>query len=375
MDCLAALESGFLDAHRDTAFWEEYQSHYASIGGPSGTHFAKNLTEYAKGAKIYLKREDLVHTGSHHINNALGQILLARRFRKNKIIADTGSGQHGVATAAICAKFGLDCVIYMAEKDIARQNLNVQRMKLLGASVIPVDGSMSDAANEAIRGFVTEVPTAYYVMGSAIGPHPFPTIVRTFQSIIGEETKDEMLEMTGRLPDAVASVGGGGGAVGMFYPFLNEPSVKLLGVEAGGKSMEPGKHSATLSSGGGGSIGIMNGAKTYILQDEHGQISKTHSIAAGMDYPGVGPEVSAYKESGRAEFIAVTDAQALSAFRLLAETEGIIPSLESAHAVYAAVELAKTMGKSETVVLCVGRGDKDVQQVAEALPDSVPQTG
>jgi tryptophan synthase len=235
---------------------------------------------------------------------------------------------------------------------------------------------MGDAANDAIRAFVTEVPTAYYVMGSAIGPHPFPTIVRTFQSIIGEETKGEMFEIIGRLPDAVvASVGGGGGAVGMFYPFLDEPSVKLLGVEAGGESMEPGKHSATLSCGGGGSVGILHGAKTYVLQDEHGQISQTHSIAAGMDYPGVGPELSAYKDSGRAEFIAVTDTQALSGLKLLAETEGIIPSLESAHAVYAAVELAKTMGKGETVVVCLGGGEKDLQQVAEALPGVSPQMG
>ena len=378
MDCLAELEEGFTKAKNDPEFWREFRSYYPYMGRPSHLHAAERLTAAAGGAQIYLKREDLNHTGSHKINNAIGQILIARRLGKTRIIAETGAGQHGVATATVCAKFGMQCVVYMGAEDVRRQALNVFRMKLLGAKVVAVEAgsrTLRDAVNEALRAWVVELDTTHYIIGSAIGPHPFPTIVRTFQSVIGEETKEQFKALTGgKLPDAVvACVGGGSNAVGMFYPFSSEPSVKLIGVEAGGEGVDTDKHSATL---GGGSIGVLHGVRTYVLQNEHGQISDTHSISAGLDYPGVGPELSNWKDSDRAMFINATDPEALIGFRTLSETEGIIPALESSHAIYGAMEVAKKMKKEETIVICLsGRGDKDVQSVADELPKLGPQIG
>ncbi|KAG5982980.1 anthranilate synthase / indole-3-glycerol phosphate synthase [Claviceps digitariae] len=377
MDCLSQLEEGFNQIKDDPEFWKEYQSYYDYMGRSSRLHVADRLTQHAGGATIWLKREDLNHTGSHKINNALGQLLLAKRLGKTKIIAETGAGQHGVATATICAKFGMECTVYMGAEDVRRQALNVFRMKLLGAKVVAVEAgskTLRDAVNEALRAWVIDLDTTHYIIGSAIGPHPFPTIVRTFQSVIGNETREQMLEKRGKLPDAVvACVGGGSNATGMFYPFSKDPSVKLLGVEAGGDGVETGRHSATLS---GGSKGVLHGVKTYVLQDDNGQILETHSVSAGLDYPGVGPELSSWKDSQRAEFIAVTDAQAFQGFRLMSQLEGIIPALETAHGIYGAIELAKTMRKDQDIVICVsGRGDKDVQSVAEELPTVGPKIG
>ncbi|TDZ41378.1 Tryptophan synthase [Colletotrichum trifolii] len=377
MDCLSQLEEGFNKIKDDPSFWEEYRSYYDYMGRPGHLHLAERLTEYAGGANIWLKREDLNHTGSHKINNALGQLLLAKRLGKTKIIAETGAGQHGVATATVCAKFGMECTVYMGAEDVRRQALNVFRMKLLGAKVVAVEAgskTLRDAVNEAMRAWVVELDTTHYIIGSAIGPHPFPTIVRTFQSVIGNETKQQMLEKRGKLPDAVvACVGGGSNAVGMFYPFANDPSVKLLGVEAGGDGIDTARHSATLS---GGSKGVLHGVKTYILQDKHGQVAETHSVSAGLDYPGVGPELSSWKDSERAKYVAATDAEAFIGFRLMSQLEGIIPALESAHGIYGALELAKTMKKDEDIVICLsGRGDKDVQSVADELPKLGPKIG
>ncbi|KAK8220539.1 tryptophan synthase beta chain [Phyllosticta capitalensis] len=377
MDCLSELEKGFNDARNDPKFWEEYRTYYPYMGRPGQLHLANRLTEHAGGANIWLKREDLNHTGSHKINNALGQILLARRLGKTEIIAETGAGQHGVATATVCAKFGMKCTIYMGAEDVRRQALNVFRIKLLGAQVVAVEAgskTLRDAVNEALRAWVVNLSTTHYIIGSAIGPHPFPTIVRTFQSVIGNETKEQMLAKRGKLPDAVvACVGGGSNAVGMFYPFANDPSVKLLGVEAGGDGVDTARHSATLS---GGTKGVLHGVRTYVLQDKHGQISETHSVSAGLDYPGVGPELSSWKDSERAKFIAATDAEAFIGFRLISQLEGIIPALETAHAIYGAIELAKTMQKDQDIVICLsGRGDKDVQSVAEELPKLGPKIG
>ncbi|EFY85201.1 anthranilate synthase / indole-3-glycerol phosphate synthase [Metarhizium acridum] len=377
MDCLSQLEEGFNKIKDDPEFWEEYRSYYDYMGRPSRLHLAERLTEHAGGANIWLKREDLNHTGSHKINNALGQLLLAKRLGKSKIIAETGAGQHGVATATICAKFGMECTVYMGAEDVRRQALNVFRMRLLGAKVVAVEAgskTLRDAVNEALRAWVIELDTTHYIIGSAIGPHPFPTIVRTFQSVIGNETKKQMMEKRQKLPDAVvACVGGGSNAVGMFYPFSNDPTVKLLGVEAGGDGVDTERHSATLT---GGSKGVLHGVRTYVLQDNNGQISETHSVSAGLDYPGVGPELSSWKDNERAKFIAATDAQAFQAFRLMSQLEGIIPALESAHGIYGAIELAKTMKKGEDLIICLsGRGDKDVQSVAEELPRLGPQIG
>ncbi|KAH0599680.1 hypothetical protein MHUMG1_02470 [Metarhizium humberi] len=377
MDCLSQLEEGFNKIKDDPEFWAEYRSYYDYMGRPSRLHLAERLTEHAGGANIWLKREDLNHTGSHKINNALGQLLLAKRLGKTKIIAETGAGQHGVATATICAKFGMECTVYMGAEDVRRQALNVFRMRLLGAKVVAVEAgskTLRDAVNEALRAWVIELDTTHYIIGSAIGPHPFPTIVRTFQSVIGNETKKQMMEKRQKLPDAVvACVGGGSNAVGMFYPFSNDPTVKLLGVEAGGDGVDTERHSATLT---GGSKGVLHGVRTYVLQDNNGQISETHSVSAGLDYPGVGPELSSWKDNERAKFIAATDAQAFQAFRLMSQLEGIIPALESAHGIYGAMELAKTMKKDEDLVICLsGRGDKDVQSVAEELPRLGPQIG
>lgn len=377
MDCLEELDAGFNAIKDDEKFWEEYRTHYEWMGRPGHLHLAERLTEHAGGANIYLKREDLNHTGSHKINNALGQILLARRLGKTEIIAETGAGQHGVATATVCAKFNMPCTIYMGAEDVRRQALNVFRIKLLGAKVVAVEcGSktLRDAVNEALRAWVVNLDTTHYIIGSAIGPHPFPTIVRTFQSVIGNETKAQMLEKTGRLPDAViACVGGGSNATGMMYPFSKDPSVRLIGVEAGGDGVDTERHSATLTMG---NKGVLHGVRTYILQDKHGQIQDTHSVSAGLDYPGVGPELSNWKDSDRAEFIAATDAEAFIGFRLLSQLEGIIPALETSHAVFGALKVAKEMGKGKNIVICVsGRGDKDVQSVADELPKLGPKIG
>ncbi|KAJ5815405.1 tryptophan synthase [Penicillium riverlandense] len=376
MECLTELENGFQAAQADPAFWDEIQSYAAYTNRPSSLHLAPRLTEHAGGARIWLKREDLNHTGSHKINNALGQIILARRLGKTAIIAETGAGQHGVATATLCARLGLKCTIFMGAEDVRRQALNVFRIRLLGATVVPVagahpgeGGTLRDAVNQAFRTWVTELETTHFVIGSAFGPYPYPTIVRTFQSVIGTETRAQFQEQAGagRLPDAVvACVGGGSNASGMFAPFLEDPSVALIGVEAGGSGSEPGCHSATL---GRGSVGVLHGVRTYVLQDEDGQITSTHSISAGLDYPGVGPELASWKDAGRARFIAADDNDALDAFRLLSETEGITPALESAHAVAGAVRIARELGPGKDVVLCLsGRGDKDVQTVAAMLP-------
>ncbi|KAJ5772993.1 hypothetical protein N7457_007889 [Penicillium paradoxum] len=375
MDCLAELEKGFEEANNDPKFWEEFRSFYPYMGRPSSLHKAQRLTDHVGGANIWLKREDLNHTGSHKINNALGQILVARRLGKTRIIAETGAGQHGVATATVCAKFGMKCTVFMGAEDVRRQGLNVFRMKLLGASVVAVEAgtrTLRDAVNEALRAWIVELDTTHYIIGSAIGPHPFPTIVRTFQSVIGNETKQQMQAQIGKLPDAVvACVGGGSNAVGMFYPFSNDPSVKLIGVEAAGDGIDTNRHSATLS---GGSHGVLHGVRTYVLQNEHGQIAETHSISAGLDYPGVGPELSNWKDTNRATYISADDSQALAGFRALAQHEGIIPALESSHAVWGIMQIAKTMDKDQNIVLCLsGRGDKDVQQVADELPRLGPK--
>ncbi|KAL4932416.1 tryptophan synthase beta subunit-like PLP-dependent enzyme [Aspergillus undulatus] len=368
---LDELEAGFQAAREDPAFWEEFRSYYPYMGRPSSLHLAERLTAHAGGANIWLKREDLNHTGSHKINNALGQILVARRLGKTEIIAETGAGQHGVATATVCAKFGLKCTIYMGAEDVRRQALNVFRIRLLGATVVPVESgsrTLRDAVNEAFRAWITRLNTTHYIIGSAIGPHPFPTMVRTFQSVIGDETGAQMAALGKKVDAVIACVGGGSNAVGMFYPFSQDASVQLFGVEAAGDGLDlgPGRHSATLT---GGSIGVFHGVRTYILQDQHGQIETTHSVSAGLDYPGVGPELAYWKESSRATFLSATDAQALQGFRLLSELEGIIPALESSHAVWGAVEAAKKLGTGKNLVLCLsGRGDKDVQTVAEVLP-------
>lgn len=377
MDCLAELEDCFNKAKDDPAFWKEYESYYPWMGRPGQLHLAERLTEHAGGANIWLKREDLNHTGSHKINNALGQILLARRMGKTEIIAETGAGQHGVATATVCAKFGMKCTIYMGAEDVRRQALNVFRIKLLGAQVIAVEAgtqTLRDAVNEAMRSWVVKLSTTHYIIGSAIGPHPFPTIVRTFQSVIGNETKSQMQAKRGKLPDAVvACVGGGSNATGMFYPFSKDLSVKLLGVEAGGDGVDTMRHSATLV---GGTKGVLHGVRTYVLQDQHGQIQDTHSVSAGLDYPGVGPELASWKDTDRAKFVAATDSEAFIGFRLLSQLEGIIPALETAHAVWGAMELAKTMKKDQDIVICLsGRGDKDVQSVADELPKLGPGIG
>lgn len=374
--CLDELDAGFQVALNDPTFWDEFRSYYPYMGRPSSLHLAERLTEHAGGANIWLKREDLNHTGSHKINNALGQILIARRLGKTEIIAETGAGQHGVATATVCAKFGMKCTIYMGAEDVRRQALNVFRIRLLGATVIPVESgsrTLRDAVNEAFRAWIVRLDTTHYIIGSAIGPHPFPTMVRTFQCVIGEETKTQLRDL-GKSPDAVvACVGGGSNSVGMFYPFSKDFSVQLVGVEASGDGLDTVRHSATLS---GGSVGVLHGVRTYVLQDQHGQISNTHSVSAGLDYPGVGPELANWKESNRATFISATDAQALQGFRLLSQLEGIIPALETSHAVWGAVETAKKLGPNKDLVLCLsGRGDKDVQTVADELPNLGPQIG
>ncbi|XBW36085.1 hypothetical protein QEN19_001659 [Hanseniaspora menglaensis] len=373
--CLKQLEVAFEECVADETFWEEFRSLYDYIGRPSTLHKAERLTETCGGATIWLKREDLNHTGSHKINNALAQVLIAKRLGKTKIIAETGAGQHGVATATACAKFGLQCTVYMGAEDCRRQALNVFRMKILGAEVVPVTNgtkTLRDATSEAFRKWVSNLDTTHYIVGSAIGPHPYPTLVRTFQSVIGQETKEQFKKLNdGKLPNAVvACVGGGSNSTGMFSPFEKDLDVKLLGVEAGGDGIDTDYHSATLTAG---RPGVFHGVKTYVLQDNDGQIHDTHSVSAGLDYPGVGPELAMWKATGRAEFIAATDAQALLGFKTLSQLEGIIPALESSHAIYGGMELAKTLPKDQHIVINVsGRGDKDVQSVAEVLPKLGP---
>ena len=377
VDCLDEIEQAFITLKQDPKFWQEFESYYPYMGRPSTLHLAERLTKYAGGANIWLKREDLNHTGSHKINNALGQALLALKLGKKRIIAETGAGQHGVATATICAKLGLECVIYMGAEDVRRQALNVFRIKLLGAKVVAVESgsrTLKDAINEALRDWVTNVSTTHYIIGSAIGPHPFPLMVREFQSVIGKETRQEFMKLKNKLPDCVvACVGGGSNAIGMFHPFVNDTAVKLVGVEAGGSGTKTAKHSATLSMG---RPGVLHGTKTYLLQDEFGQIIETHSISAGLDYPGVGPEHSYLKDIKRVEYTVCDDKESLIGLKLMSQLEGIIPALETSHAIYAAVELAKQMPEGSDLVICVsGRGDKDVQTVAESLPVFGPQIG
>lgn len=370
MPALEELEQQYLKIKNDGDFKRQllyYLTEYA--GRPTPLYFASRLTNVVGGAKIYLKREDLLHTGAHKINNTLGQVLLTKKIGKKRIIAETGAGQHGVSTATAASLFGLECTIYMGEEDAERQALNVFRMKLLGAEVKIVKAgsrTLKDAVNEALRDWVTNVKTTHYIIGSALGPHPFPMIVRDFQSVIGEEVKQQILEIEGKLPDViVACVGGGSNAIGIFYPFIEDTQVRLVGVEAGGYGIETGMHAASIN---GGTIGILHGMKSYFIQDEWGQIETTHSISAGLDYPGVGPEHAFLKEIKRAEYITATDEEALEGFLLLSRTEGIIPALESSHAVIKAVEIAKSLDKSKSVVINLsGRGDKDVQSVKNLL--------
>ena len=370
MPAIHQLEIAYKESITDEDFQSELSSLLNSfVGRPTDLYFAENLTKKLGGARIYIKREDLAHTGAHKINNALGQGLLAKRMGKQRIIAETGAGQHGVATATVCAMLGLDCIVYMGEEDIRRQALNVFRMKLLGAEVRPVDSgskTLKDAINEAIRDWVTNVESTYYLIGSVVGPHPYPMIVRDYQRVIGREAREQMLSHAGRLPDyAVACVGGGSNAMGLFYDFIPDEQVKLVGVEAGGDGIETGRHSATITTG---EVGVLHGSMSYLIQDEHGQIIETHSISAGLDYPGVGPEHSWLNDVGRAEYVSVTDAQALDGFKLLCETEGIIPALEPSHAVNYVSTLAPNLDKDKIILLGLsGRGDKDMETVAAAL--------
>jgi tryptophan synthase beta chain len=367
---LDALATAYKQAKRDPSFWAAFDSlGHDYSGRPTPLYFAERLTKHCGGARIYLKREDLLHTGAHKINNALGQGLLARRMKKRRIIAETGAGQHGVAAATICAKLGLDCIVYMGEEDIQRQALNAFRMKLLGAELRPVSSgarTLKDAINEAIRDWVTNVRDTYYLLGSVVGPHPYPVMVRDFQSVIGKEAREQVLAQCGRLPDyIVACVGGGSNSMGIFHPFVNDRDVKFVGVEAAGKGIKTGKHAATLVAG---SVGVLHGSKSYVLQDDAGQILGTHSISAGLDYPGVGPEHSYYKSTGRATYVAVDDKEALKAFQLLCHTEGIIPALEPAHAISYAARMAGSLAKEQIIVVNLsGHGDKDMDIIQDAL--------
>ena len=370
MPAVNELESVYKESKSDEAFQSELSSLLNNfVGRPTELYFAENLTEKLGGAQIYIKREDLAHTGAHKINNALGQGLLAKRMGKPRVVAETGAGQHGVATATVCAKLGLDCVVYMGEEDIRRQALNVFRMKLLGAEVISVSSgskTLKDAINEAIRDWVTNVETTHYLIGSVVGPHPYPMIVRDYQRIIGSEARSQMLAMYGKLPDyAVACVGGGSNAMGLFYDFIQDKDVRLVGVEAGGDGIETGRHSSTITAG---SVGVLHGSMSYLIQDDDGQVIETHSISAGLDYPGVGPEHSWLNDTGRAEYVSVDDSQALEGFKLMCETEGIIPALEPAHAIYYMSQLAPSLPKEKSILLGLsGRGDKDMDTVASAL--------
>lgn len=366
MSALLELEDAYADLKENEDFQKEFEYHLSEyVGRPNPLYYAERLTEALGGAKIYLKREDLNHTGAHKINNTIGQILLARRMGKKRIIAETGAGQHGVATATVSAKFNIECEIFMGEEDIERQALNVFRMQLLGATVTPVSSgsrTLKDAINAAFRDWVTNVRTTHLLIGSVVGAHPYPMIVRDFQSVIGKETRAQILEKEGRLPDCiVACVGGGSNSIGMFHPFYADSSVKLVGVEAAGESILSGKHAAPLCAG---SIGVFHGAKCYLLQEDDGQITPAHSISAGLDYPGVGPEHSYYRATGRAEYVSISDEEAVEGFKLLSESEGIIPALEAAHAIAYVRELAPKMDRDAIIVLCLsGRGDKDVYTI------------
>lgn len=370
MAALAELETVYLQAKADPHFEPELQGylrHY--VGRPTPLYFAQRLTDYLGGARIYLKREDLCHTGAHKINNTLGQILLACRMGKSRVIAETGAGQHGVATATVAARFGLTCEVYMGTEDMRRQALNVVRMRLLGAKVTPVESgsrTLKDAINEAMRDWVTNVETTHYVLGSVLGAHPYPMMVRDFQSVIGRETRTQILELEGRLPDyLVACVGGGSNSIGLFHNFLDEPAVRMIGVEAAGLGIDSGRHAARFAAG---ELGVLHGTLSFILQDSDGQIRPTHSVSAGLDYPSVGPEHSYYRDRGRIDFVSATDAEALEAFQLLSQLEGLIPALESAHAIAYVKKLAPTLGKDQIVVVNLsGRGDKDVEVVAKLL--------
>ena len=370
MPLVLELEAEYRKAKQDPAFAAEMQdlwTHY--VGRPSPLYFAERLTTHFGGAKIYFKRDELNHTGAHKINNCLGQVLLARRMGKKRIIAETGAGQLGVATATICARFGLECVVIMGETDVERQKPNVFRMRLLGAKIIPVSsgtGTLKDAMNEALRDWVTNVETTFYCIGTAAGPHPYPEIVRDFQSVIGREARAQILEREGRLPDAVmACIGGGSNAIGLFHPFIDDEGVRLIGVEAAGHGIETGMHAAALN---GGRPGILHGNRTYLLQTDDGQIIDAHSISAGLDYPGIGPEHAFLRDMGRAEYLSCTDDEALEAFQLCTRLEGIIPALEPAHAIARVGEVAKDLGKDGLMILNLcGRGDKDVFSVAKAL--------
>ena len=368
MHALAELNDAYARYRKDPAFIAEYQSDLAHfVGRPSPVYHARRWSELLGGAQIYLKREDLNHTGAHKVNNTVGQALLARRMGKPRVIAETGAGQHGVATATVCARYGMECVVYMGSEDVKRQSPNVYRMHLLGAKVVPVESgsrTLKDALNEALRDWVTNVENTFYIIGTVAGPHPYPMMVRDFQRVIGDECLVQMPEMIGRQPDAViACVGGGSNAMGIFYPYIEHEAVRLIGVEAAGLGLDSGKHSASLIAG---SPGVLHGNRTYLLQDANGQITETHSVSAGLDYPGVGPEHAYLKDIGRAEYVGITDDEALSAFHRLCRTEGIIPALESSHAVAYAMKLAATMRVDQHLLVNLsGRGDKDIGTVAD----------
>ena len=370
MVALNELTAAFTEALDDETFQAELRELLRNyVGRPTALYFAERLTRKLGGAKIYLKREDLAHTGAHKINNAIAQGLLAKCMGKTKVFAETGAGQHGVAAATVCAMLGMECTVFMGAEDVRRQSLNVFRMKLLGAKVEVVESgsrTLKDAMNEAIRGWVTHVRDTYYLIGSAAGPHPYPWLVREFQSVIGREARAQILAAEGRLPDyAIACVGGGSNAIGLFHPFVEDASVKFIGVEAAGEGVDTQRHAATLSKG---RPGVLHGSKSYLLQDEHGQVQEAHSISAGLDYPGVGPEHSFYKDTGRAQYVAITDTEALEGFKLLSETEGIIPALEPSHAIAYIAKFAPTLPKDAVIVLGLsGRGDKDINTVIAAL--------
>ncbi|WP_417382078.1 tryptophan synthase subunit beta [Gimesia sp.] len=370
MHALEELTQEYEKARQDPSFQAELDDLLKNyVGRPNPLYFAERLTEYCGGGKIFFKREDLNHTGAHKINNTIGQALLTMRMGKKRVIAETGAGQHGVASAVACARFGLECIVYMGEEDIRRQKLNVFNMKMMGAEVRAVTSgsrTLRDAVNEAMRDWMSSVETTHYIIGSVIGPHPFPMMVRDFQSVIGKESRAQCLEQTGRLPDhVIACVGGGSNSAGMFYPFIDDESVKLTGVEAGGRGPEPGEHASTLSYG---AKGVLHGSFGYVLQDDDGQTMDVHSISAGLDYPGVGPEHSYWKDSGRVNYTAITDDEALEGFQTMAKLEGIIPAIESSHAIAHAIKAARESGPEETIVVCLsGRGDKDVNEVARLL--------
>ena len=376
---LEELTAAYESARADESFENQLVQLLRDYAGrPTPLFFAHRLTEHCGGARIYLKREDLLHTGAHKINNTLGQILLARRMRKQRIIAETGAGQHGVATATVCALFGLQCVIYMGAEDMRRQALNVFRMQLLGAEVREVDAgsrTLKDAINEALRDWVTNVGDSYYLLGSALGPHPYPVMVRDFQSVIGRETREQILAKERRLPNClIACVGGGSNSIGMFHPFLSDESIRMIGVEAGGRGSALGEHAARFNSNGGGRPGVLQGTMSYVLQDKHGQVATTHSISAGLDYPSIGPEHAFLHDQGRIEYASVSDEEALDAFQRLSRLEGIIPALESAHAVAHAMKVAREMESEEVLIVNLsGRGDKDVDTVREKLNSSEPR--